>query len=94
LKADPADWMRRFFDAFVYTANWRSCQFSLRLPIDAFEEAELPPGTDPAAFSREFVLMIPYCFFKRIEPRAPLMWRDFNKKRSELPCEFSYRVPI
>ena len=39
LKADPADWMRRFFDAFVYTANWRSCQFSLRLPIDAFEEA-------------------------------------------------------
>ncbi|MDM5182232.1 hypothetical protein PO883_34245, partial [Massilia sp. DJPM01] len=44
--------------------------------------------------SREFVLMIAYCFFKRIEPRAPLMWGNFNKKRSELPCEFSYRVPF
>ena len=25
LKADPADWMRRYFDAFVHTANWCSC---------------------------------------------------------------------
>lgn len=41
LKADPADWMRRFFDAFVYTANWRSCRLALRLPIDAFDETEL-----------------------------------------------------
>jgi hypothetical protein len=41
LKADPADWMRRFFDAFVYTANWHSCRLAMRLPIDAFDEAEL-----------------------------------------------------
>jgi hypothetical protein len=41
LKADPADWMRRFFDAFVYTANWRSCRLAMRLPIDTFDEAEL-----------------------------------------------------
>jgi len=25
LKADPADWMRRYFDAFVHSANWCSC---------------------------------------------------------------------
>lgn len=31
LKADPIDWVRRYFDAFVYTANWASCQ----LPADA-----------------------------------------------------------
>ena len=24
LKADPPDWMHRYFDAFVYTANWCS----------------------------------------------------------------------
>jgi len=43
LKADPADWMRRYFDAFVYTANWCSCQLSLRLPLATFDEAELQP---------------------------------------------------
>jgi hypothetical protein len=26
LKGNPADWMRRYFDAFVYTANWCSCR--------------------------------------------------------------------
>lgn len=32
LKADPADLMRRYFDAFVYTANWCSCRLALRVP--------------------------------------------------------------
>ncbi len=41
LKADPADWMRRYFDAYVYTANWCSCQLALRLPHEAFTKAEL-----------------------------------------------------
>jgi hypothetical protein len=52
LKADPADWMRRFFDAFVYTANWRSCRFAIRLPINAFNEAEL------ARFATQYALRI------------------------------------
>ena len=41
LKADPADWIRRYFDAFVYTANWCSCQLTLRLPRSTFRKAEL-----------------------------------------------------
>lgn len=41
LKADPADWMRRYFDAFVYTANWCSCRLSLRLPLATFRKTEL-----------------------------------------------------
>jgi hypothetical protein len=41
LKADPADWMRRYFDAFVYTANWCSCRLALRLSHEAFNKAEL-----------------------------------------------------
>jgi hypothetical protein len=41
LKADPADWMRRYFDAFVYTANWCSCRLALRLPDEAFDRTEL-----------------------------------------------------
>ncbi|GAA4355292.1 hypothetical protein GCM10023165_47280 [Variovorax defluvii] len=28
LKADPTEWMRGYFDAFVYTANWCSCRLS------------------------------------------------------------------
>jgi len=35
-KGDPADWIRRYFDAFVYTANWCSCQFMLRVPLNCF----------------------------------------------------------
>lgn len=43
LKADPADWMRRYFDAFVYTANWCSCRLALRVPLAIFSKAELKP---------------------------------------------------
>lgn len=43
LKADPADWMRRYFDAFVYTANWCSCRLSLRVPLATFRQGELKP---------------------------------------------------
>jgi hypothetical protein len=35
-KGDPTDWIRRYFDAFVYTANWCSCEFILRVPLDCF----------------------------------------------------------
>lgn len=43
LKADPADWMRRYFDAFIYTANWCSCRLVLRVPRATFRAAELKP---------------------------------------------------
>ena len=43
LKADPAKWMRCYFDAFVYTANWCSCRLSLRLPLTTFRETDLRP---------------------------------------------------
>lgn len=43
LKADPADWMRRYFDAFVYTANWCSCRLGLRVPLATFRKTELKP---------------------------------------------------
>ena len=41
LKGDPAQWMRRYFDAFVYTANWCSCRFALRVPHGVFKKREL-----------------------------------------------------
>ena len=43
LKADPLDWMRRYFDAFVYLADLAHCRFALRLPRDMFGQAELKP---------------------------------------------------
>lgn len=43
LKADPAAWMQRYFDAFVYTANWCSRWLSLRVPLDTFPKEALKP---------------------------------------------------
>ena len=51
LKADPADWMRRYFDAFIYTANWCSCRLALRLPLATFGKAELTPFTTSHALT-------------------------------------------
>ncbi|MGE0013963.1 MAG: hypothetical protein AB7S62_17235 [Azoarcus sp.] len=43
LKANPKDWMRRYFDAFVYSANWCSCWLALRVPKKIFRKSELEP---------------------------------------------------
>ncbi len=51
LKANPADWMQRYFDAFVYSSNWHSRQLSLRLPRNAFEKTELQPFANRSSFS-------------------------------------------
>ncbi|WP_103035460.1 hypothetical protein [Castellaniella caeni] len=53
LKADPAEWMRRYFDAFVYSANWCSCHVSLRLPKAVFRKGELDAFARSAALSFE-----------------------------------------
>lgn len=45
LKANPSDWMQRYFDAFVYTANWCSRRLSLRVPLDSFARGALKPFT-------------------------------------------------
>lgn len=41
LKADPSAWMRRYFDAFIYTANWCSCRLALRVPLATFRKSDL-----------------------------------------------------
>lgn len=33
-KGNPKKWIEKYFDAFVYKANWCSCQFMLRVPLD------------------------------------------------------------
>lgn len=38
LKADPRDFMRRFFDVHVFLANWGDATFMVRLPKDAIEQ--------------------------------------------------------
>ena len=54
LKGDPLDWMQRYFDAHVYSANWGSCRPMLRLPRAALEAAELAPFIAPATASSGF----------------------------------------
>lgn len=51
LKADPADWMRRYFDAYLYTSNWGSRQLSLRLPLVSYQEDELQQFTTDCALT-------------------------------------------
>jgi hypothetical protein len=53
LKADPTAWMRHFFDAFVYSANWCRCRLALRVPLATFGGAELEPFSAPHNLSVE-----------------------------------------
>ncbi|MEV4140324.1 hypothetical protein AB0J72_50210 [Dactylosporangium sp. NPDC049742] len=39
LKADPRDWMRRYFDAHLYLANWGTRRIALRLPASLLDPA-------------------------------------------------------
>jgi hypothetical protein len=48
LKGDPLDWMQRYFDAHVYSANWGACSLMLRLPLSALDKAVLDPFTQPS----------------------------------------------
>jgi hypothetical protein len=51
LKGDPAQWMRRYFDAFVYTANWCSCRLALRVPHTVFKKRDLTPFLSDGALT-------------------------------------------
>lgn len=53
LKGDPGDWMRRYFDAHVYVANWCSCWLYLRLPKDVIDTRTLRRYTTQDAFTAE-----------------------------------------
>lgn len=41
LKADPRDFMRRFFDVHVFIANWGDAIFMVRLPREAIDQKTL-----------------------------------------------------
>lgn len=47
-KGDSLDWMRRYFDAHVYSANWGHCYLMLRLPIATLDKAILEPFVQPS----------------------------------------------
>ena len=49
LKADPQDWMKRYFDAHVYLADWGQCTFSLKLPKSSFSKEDIDPFKNRAS---------------------------------------------
>ena len=53
LKGDPADWMRCYFDAHVYVANWGTCLLYLRVPKSTFDAEPLRAFKTQAVFSVE-----------------------------------------
>ena len=50
-KGDPVDWMRRYFDAHVYVANWCTCCLLLRVPKEAFDARTLRAFRTESVFS-------------------------------------------
>jgi len=62
LKGDPLDWMRRWFDAHVYSAIWQSCRLLLKLPCSTLDRAALdefagpPRGASKASFGDAFAV--------------------------------------
>lgn len=50
LKGDPLDWMERYFDAHVYSANWGMCSLLLRLPMAAVNRTFFEEFTAPSAY--------------------------------------------
>lgn len=51
LKGNPVDWMRRYFDAHVYVANWCTCFLYLRVPRGAFDAETLRVFETESVFS-------------------------------------------
>ena len=47
LKADPEAWMKRYFDAHLYFANWGCSSLMLRLPLLALDNALLAAFVQP-----------------------------------------------
>jgi len=76
LKADPDEWMRRYFDAHLYFANWGSNSLMLRLPVSGLDKALLDefvrPALSDACSGHEAALAI-----SRTEQHLILVWR-FN----------------
>lgn len=50
LKGDPIDWMRHYFDAHVYVANWCTCLLYLRVPKSTFDAETLRTFKTKAVF--------------------------------------------
>jgi hypothetical protein len=49
-RVDPDRLVEKYFDAFVYVANWGSHYLTLRLPKDVFAPSELAPFCDGESF--------------------------------------------
>lgn len=43
LKGDPLDWMKHYFDAHIYSANWNSCRLLLRVPLTVLDDQTIAP---------------------------------------------------
>jgi hypothetical protein len=51
LKADPRRLLRKYFDAFLYVANWGSHRLAFRVPADAVDTDTLKAYQTPESFS-------------------------------------------
>jgi hypothetical protein len=60
-KGSPARWMERYFDAFLYVANWGTRELMLRLPAGALDAAAAEwycPGDSASAWEHgDFVVL-------------------------------------
>ena len=50
-KGDPDAWMAKYFDAFLYLANWGTRTFKLRLPSELLSAEATQPYLDGESFT-------------------------------------------
>lgn len=48
LKGDPVEWMQRYFDAHLYSANWGHCLLMLKLPAESLDKSILDACLTPS----------------------------------------------
>ncbi|MFC6632963.1 hypothetical protein [Microbulbifer taiwanensis] len=64
LKGDPQAWMRDYFDAHVYFADWGTCSLLLRLPRPALKTSVLTEFTQTAPAGKQL------CYWSSFESCA------------------------
>lgn len=84
LKGDPLDWMRQYFDAHVYSSNFGSCNFMLRIPRDAIDDAIFAKFTARADSLKS--AYSPYGFRANTTPEYRILQWRFHDDSGDVEC--------
>jgi hypothetical protein len=84
-KGDPQALVERYYDAFLYTANWGTHQFMLRLPAKVLDPALVhryccTPSADSWTTKRHVVIDLTFS----ADERGDEWWQDWDEEQDTL----------